>query len=412
MRILHTADWHLGKSLDGQSRLQEQELFLQDFIRMAEEEQADVIVITGDIYDSVNPPAKAETLFYDTLKKLSPNGERLILVIAGNHDNPERLVAAGPLAMEHGIVMAGLPGTVALTGMYGKHRIMESGAGYIKAEVTCADGTLQCLVAVLVPYPSEKRLAEVIYTDGEDDKAAAADYGARMDQMFRMLEVHFEEDCVNLMCAHLFAMGSISSGSERSLSLGNSYLIDGAIFPKKADYIALGHIHKPQKVPNTNGRARYAGAPLHYHKAETAYDNVCLLVELHPGQSEPEIRTLQIPVYKPIEIWHCDGIEEALKKCEEHSEEDSYVYLEIETDRYIREDEMKAMKQLKQDILEIKPMIKVAAGERSERKPLAEQSMEELFCDFYRQEKGMDVSKETLQLFLEVVGEGQDIETD
>ncbi len=412
MKILHTADWHLGKSLDGQSRLQEQELFLQDFIQMAETERADVIVIAGDIYDSVNPPAKAETLFYDALKKLSPNGERLILVIAGNHDNPERLVAARPLAMEHGIVMAGLPGTVIPTGMYGKHRIIESGAGYVKVEVACADGTMECLVAALIPYPSEKRLAEVIYTEGEDEEAHAADYGARMDQLFRMLEGHFSDDCVNLMCAHLFAMGSVSAGSERSLSLGNSYLIDGAIFPKQADYIALGHIHKPQKVPNTDGRARYAGAPLHYHKTETAYENECLLVELHPGQAEPKIRALQISIYKPIEIWRCGGIEAALQKCEEHGEEASYVYLEIETDRYIREDEMKAMKQLKQDILEIKPILKVAAGAQSERKPLAEQSMEELFRDFYRQEKGVDVSEETLQVFLEVVGEGQEVETD
>ena len=69
MRVLHTADWHLGKTLEGQSRLEEQALFLRDFVRMAEDERADVIVIAGDIYDSVNPPAKAEMLFYDTLKK-------------------------------------------------------------------------------------------------------------------------------------------------------------------------------------------------------------------------------------------------------------------------------------------------------------------------------------------------------
>lgn len=412
MRILHTADWHLGKSLEGQSRLQEQELFLQDFIRLAEAQQADVIVIAGDIYDSVNPPAKAETLFYDALKRLSPEGERLILVIAGNHDNPERLVAAGPLAMEHGIVMAGLPGTEIPVGMYGKHQVTESGAGYIKVKVACADGVTEDLVAALVPYPSEKRLAEVIYTEGEDEETNAADYAARMEQLFRMLEGHFEKDCVNLMCAHLFAMGSVSAGSERSLSLGNSYLIDGAIFPKQADYIALGHIHKPQKVPNTDGRARYAGAPLHYHKTETSYENECLLVELHPGQAEPVIQSLQIPVYKPIEIWRCGSVEDALKKCEEHAEDVSYVYLEIETDRYIREDEMKEMKQYKQDILEIKPILKLSAGAQSEHKPLAEQSMEELFRDFYRQEKGVEVSEETLQIFLEVVGEGQEVETD
>lgn len=412
MKILHTADWHLGKSLEGQSRLQEQELFATDFVRMAKEQKADVIVIAGDIYDSVNPPARAEMLFYDTLKKLSPNGERLIIVIAGNHDNPDRLVAAGPLAMEHGIVMAGVPGTVVLPGKYGKHRIIESGEGYFKAEIARTDRKKEKLVCAMVPYPSEKRLSEVIYQDPGNEKASTLEYGARMEQLFRSLETHFEDGSVNLLCAHLFAMGSVGAGSERSLSLGNSYLIDGDILPKKADYIALGHIHKKQVVPNTEGRAQYAGAPLHYHKSETAFENVCLLAEIEPEQKKTQVTELQIPVYKPIETWYCESIEEALERCRAHGNEESYVYLEILTDRYIREDEMKEMKQYKKDILEIKPIFKSRATESTQKKTVAEQSMEELFRNFYMREKGVEVSEETLQLFLDIVGEEQKVETD
>jgi len=411
MKILHTADWHLGKNLEGQSRIQEQELFAADFVRMAKEQKADVIVIAGDIYDSVNPPARAELLFYDTLKKLSPDGERLIIVIAGNHDNPDRLVAAGPLAMEHGIVMSGVPGTVILPGKYGKHKLTESGAGYFKAEIACMNGRKEKLVCAMVPYPSEKRMSEVIYRDQEDEKEAAFDYGARMEQLFRDLETHFEEGSVNLLCAHLFAMGSISAGSERSLSLGNSYLIDGDILPKRADYIALGHIHKKQVVPHTEGRAQYAGAPLHYHRSETGFQNVCLLAET--GQGELQVTELPVSVYKPIETWYCEGIEEALERCRAHGDEESYVYLEILTDRYIREDEMKEMKQYKKDILEIKPILRSRETDSANHgKPVAEQSMEELFRNFYKREKGVEVSEETLRLFLEIVGEEQEVETD
>lgn len=135
MKILHTADWHLGKNLDGKSRLEEQELFLEDFIKIVEDNEVDLIMIAGDVYDTSNPSAKAEKLFYDTLKKLSKNGERLILVIAGNHDSPERLVAAGPLAMEHGIIMVGTPKTVVQTGGYGKHKVVQSGEGFIEIEM-------------------------------------------------------------------------------------------------------------------------------------------------------------------------------------------------------------------------------------------------------------------------------------
>ena len=81
MRILHTGDWHLGKNLEGQSRMDEQELFLKDFIDIVEENKVDLVIIAGDVYDTSNPPARAEKMFYDTLKKISKNGERLILVM-------------------------------------------------------------------------------------------------------------------------------------------------------------------------------------------------------------------------------------------------------------------------------------------------------------------------------------------
>ena len=91
MRILHTADWHLGKNLEGLSRMDEQERFLEDFVHIVKDNNIDLVIIAGDVYDSSNPPARAEKMFYDTLKKISANGERMTLVISGNHDNPERL---------------------------------------------------------------------------------------------------------------------------------------------------------------------------------------------------------------------------------------------------------------------------------------------------------------------------------
>ncbi len=94
MNIIHTGDWHLGKTIEGHSRLPEQELFLNDLVSICEERQPDMIIIAGDIYDTFNPPAAAEQLFYSTVKKMSRNGDCMVVVIAGNHDNPERLTAA------------------------------------------------------------------------------------------------------------------------------------------------------------------------------------------------------------------------------------------------------------------------------------------------------------------------------
>ena len=98
MIILHTSDWHLGKRLDEFSRIEEQNEVLQEICDIADNENANVIIIAGDLFDTFNPPTEAVELFYKTLKKLSKNGNRAVIALAGNHDSPERIEAPDPLA--------------------------------------------------------------------------------------------------------------------------------------------------------------------------------------------------------------------------------------------------------------------------------------------------------------------------
>ena len=109
MKILHTADWHIGKLLEGKSRLEEQRIVLRQLVRMAQKNHADVVCVAGDIYDNGHPSAAAESLFYETIKELSQDGNRLVVIIAGNHDQPSRLEAVTPLVKEHGIILYGTP---------------------------------------------------------------------------------------------------------------------------------------------------------------------------------------------------------------------------------------------------------------------------------------------------------------
>lgn len=400
MRILHTGDWHLGKNLEGHSRLKEQEAFLNDFAKLVEAQKIDLVIIAGDIYDTSNPPAQAEKLFYDTLKKLSKNGERVILVIAGNHDNPERLIAAGPLAMEHGIIMVGTPKTVVPTGQYGRHEIVASGEGYIELVI----GEEHAII-LTVPYPSEKRLNEVLYHEMEEAEERAATYGERIRQLFDQLKVHYRKDTINLVASHLFAMNSEESGSERSIQLGGSYIVSGDCFPEEAQYIALGHVHKMQVVPGTKKRARYSGSPLQYHKKEIGFVKKCLIVEVEVG-GKAQVEEVPIPVYKPIEIWKCASIEDAMVRCESEKDKESYVYMEIQTDRYIGEDEIKKMKTTKADILEIQPIL-VGQDEEEERlqHQMETQSFEDLFRGFYQKERGTEVTEEVMQLLQTILSE-------
>jgi len=397
MRILHTGDWHLGKNLEGVSRMDEQEEFLKDFVKIVEENKIDLIIIAGDIYDSSNPPARAEKMFYDTLKKLSPEGDRLILVIAGNHDNPERLVAAGPLACDHGIIMCGKPKSVIRVGKYGKHKVLESKEGFIELEINNERASILNL-----PYPSEKRLNEVIYDFMSEEEEKVKSYGERIKALFNNLKNNFKDDTINLVVSHIFAMGSVEAGSERSIQLGGSYIIDGNCFPKEAQYIALGHIHKPQIVPGTNKKARYCGSPIHYSKKEINFDKKCFIIDVK-AKEEAIISEVMLKVYKPIEIWKCSSVNDAIRKCEENKGVSSYVYIEIESDTYIQEDEIKKMKSFKDDILAITPIIKNINYVEDEFVNINEKSFTDIFKEFYKKERNVDVDKELLELLMSIV---------
>lgn len=406
MRILHTADWHLGKSLEKRSRIDEQRKFLDDFIEIAKENDIDLVIIAGDIYDSSNPSAIAEKMFYDTLKKISDNGKRLILIIAGNHDNPERLVASAPLAREHGIIMIGTLKTIIDTGNYGRHKIINSGEGFIEIEINGEKA-----VILTVPYLSEKRLNEVLYKDMDSDEERIKSYSDRVFSLFDSLKDNYREDTINLLVSHLYAMGSEEGGSERSIQLGGSYIVNCECFPKEAQYIALGHVHKPQLVPGTNKKARYSGSPIHYNKKEVSYNKKCFVVDVKANE-EANVKEVYFKIYKPIEIWKCENFDDALLKCEENKDRECWVYLEIKVDRYMREDEIKKLKELKKDILEITPIIENIHRDDESAISLSEKSFEELFIDFYKKERMGEPDKEIIDLFLNLVYEEENGENE
>jgi DNA repair protein SbcD/Mre11 len=397
MKILHTGDWHLGKTLEGLSRIEEQEEFLEDFIRIVRENDIDLVIIAGDVYDSFNPSAKAEKLFYDTLKRLSENGKTLTLVIAGNHDSPDRLVAAGPLAKDHGIMMMGTPKSTIEVGEYGRHKVVDSGEGFIEIEI---NGEKAVIMAI--PFPSEKRLNEVIYQGMDTDIDKLASYEDRMAQLFKQLSMYYRNDTINLMVSHLFITGSEESGSERSIQLGGSYLINSDLLPKEAQYIALGHVHKPQIVGGTLKKARYAGSPIHYSKREIGFTKSLWKVELKVGEAAI-IDQIPLRTYKPIEIWSCESIDEAIQKCTDDANRACWVYLEIKTDRYIKENEIKELKDLKKDIISIRPITPEELQREKEIKTLREKSFEEIFREFYLKERGTEVAQETLEAIMKIV---------
>lgn len=400
MRILHTSDWHLGKTLEGYSRLGEQEQFIEELIEIVDRENVNMILLAGDVYDTSNPPAAAEQLFYRSMKRLSKDGRRPIVVIAGNHDNPERLTAASPLAYEQGIVLLGTPKSVAQTGKYRGFEILEAGEGYIKLSIQRKE-----VVVLALPYPTEKRLNEVISKQADEEEMQLS-YSQRIGTLFQELSGHYREDTINLAMSHLFMAGGQESDSERQIQLGGSLAVDTKCLPP-AQYIALGHLHRPQGVVGDKNNAYYSGSPIQYSKSELNYSKCVYLIDVDPGQ-EAQVQSVYLRNYKPIEVWKCLSIEEALERCSQECKKQAWVYLEIETDRVLRADEIKALRDLRRDIVEIRPILATEEREREEIKNLTDFNIMELFQEFYFQKRGAQPSEEIVELFTQIIGEGED----
>lgn len=402
MKFIHTSDWHIGKNLEGHSRLEEQEKFCDDFVKIVEENNIDMVIIAGDVYDTSNPPAGAETLFYKTICRLADDGNRCVLIIAGNHDNPERLSAVSPLAKEQGIIILGYPLSKATEAKYKGYEIVQANEGCLKLNIKGEKVTV-----ITLPYPSEKRLNDAI-KDAYSEEELQRTYSNKIGDIFRQLEENFEEDSINIAVSHLFVCGGDSSDSERQIQLGGSLVVDKHDLPQNAQYTALGHLHKPQKA-SERLNVYYSGSPLQYSVKERIYAKGANIVEIH-AKEQPKIETIYFNNYKPIEVFKCDGIEEALKICEENKNRDIWSYFEIKTDEVISQENIKKMKEYLKDIIEIKPIITSDYDE--EKIDLKEKSMAQLFNDFYKFKEKCEPRGELMDLFLNIVSEeGEDDET-
>ena len=405
MKILHTADWHIGKLLEGKSRLEEQKIVLEQFVSIADTTDADVICIAGDVFDNRHPSAGAEMLLYHTLKELSKQGQRLVVLISGNHDQPSRLEAIVPLAREHGIIIYGTPKTRIPSGKYGNFEIESLEEGVFSFSCKGEKAIFAC-----VPYVSEKTLNEVLYREEDSDEKRAADYAEKIGELFQKRAVWYEEDTINILMSHVFTLGCKKDGSEQGLMLGNSYLLPPEVFPEKAQYVALGHVHRPQKVVGSHGRIRYSGSPLPYRLQETVIAKQCSLVTLHPHE-EAVVQEIYFDNPKPIEKWVCKSYEEALKKCEENQNRSCYVYLQIYTDTYIREEQLKELKSYKEDILEVIPVFP-EMKQKDAGTVFTEKTFEELFLDYYQEKKGVLPEAEVLETLWEILKKEDENETD
>lgn len=272
MRILHTSDWHLGHTLRGEvSREYEHARFLAWLVEQIAREAPDLLLVTGDVFDSGTPPATAEKMWFEFLASARrARAELDVVVIAGNHDSPGRLGAASALLRELGIcVIGGLP------------------ADRERAIVEVAGG--RAIVAA-VPF-----LRAIDLPEGEDDPLGAV----YEDMIARARARRARLDQTLIATGHLYVAGADAKYlSERRVAIGGQEAAPAGLFPDDVDYVALGHMHRAQRVGRET--MRYAGAPIALSLDEGHYKHQIVFVEVGDDGRVREVRPVLVP--RAVEI--------------------------------------------------------------------------------------------------------------
>lgn len=256
MKFLHTADWHLGKIVNGVSMLAEQRYILEQIARIVEEEQVDGIVIAGDLYDRSVPPADAVTLLNDVLMELNVTLGKPVFAISGNHDSAERVNFGSAWYEKSGLHIQGT-------------------LGKELAPIEW-DGTQ----VWLVPYhePAQVRAAF-------EDKTVRS-FEDAMQAVTAKIRTVWDSDKAQILVGHAFVAGGLPSDSERQLAIGNVDRVSTNCF-EGFDYVALGHLHHPHAIHHPS--IFYAGSPLKYSFSE-AKDKKSVRIVTMDGKALVEVR--------------------------------------------------------------------------------------------------------------------------
>lgn len=349
MKIVHTADWHLGKIVNEFSMLEDQEYFLDQLIEKLKTMDADVLIMAGDLYDRAFPPKEAVALANKTFTRIIKEVGIPVLAIAGNHDSNERV--------EYGA------------------QLLEASDLFIEGTIkpVTRKVTIQGVHFWMMPFSDPVYIRKLLNDDSIHDLEDAT----RVQIELIKEQMNLEE--VNVLIAHGYVVnGGLesveTSDSERPLSIGTAEYVPVELF-EDFDYVALGHLHKAQKVKWEN--VRYSGSPLKYSKSETRHKKQLLHVSL--DKNGVEVEPFELETKRDMRIvkgFFADLMEQA---------SEDYIFFELLDEDY----QMDAMNQLKKRYPYAMGLEYVARQNRQSDAPvltqeaIEERNLPDLFADFY-----------------------------
>ncbi len=294
-RIVHTADWHLGKTLNDQSRDEEHAMFLHWLLGVIEEREVDALIIAGDVFDAANPPQSAQSQYYNFVSELYRNTTCSLIVIGGNHDSPAQLEA--PREVLHAL-------RVHVVGF-----MAEKPASCL---IVLPSAENPSLVVAAIPFLRDRDIRTGHAGQDAEDIRRAITEGIlrRYAETAEAADKWAKQGVPILVTGHLTVTGASDSDSEREIHIGGLGAVSADAFPDIFSYVALGHLHRPQKL---DMRVGYSGSPIPLSFSEANDTKQIRILDFADGEMIAQA-SIPVPVFRRLAqirtTW--DGLPEAI----------------------------------------------------------------------------------------------------
>jgi DNA repair protein SbcD/Mre11 len=375
VRIVHTSDWHAGRLWKSVNRLPELGAVLDNLADFLVRERVDLLLMSGDVFDSAGPSAEAERMVFSFFRRIGSSGVQSV-VIAGNHDHPARLEAWGTLAELVGVRSVGLP-----------RRRDEGGL----IEIGSSGGERAQIAAV--PFASVGRLVSAIEMTA-DASVAAQRYADGMQRILEHLAERFRPDAIRLIVAHTHLANAVLAGSERRVHVGEEWAMMPQAIPATAQYVALGHIHRHQKV-EAPAPTFYAGSPLQLDFGEVGETKQFLLLE---AASNLPVRVEPVPYQGGVPLRDVSGtLEEIERDAERHR---STGHLRVKVLLPSRDPDIaRKVRQLLPNAIVVNAELPRDEQAPSVDRPAPGAAPRELYAAYHRKEHGREAQAQLLTAF-------------
>lgn len=373
MKFMHISDLHIGKQVNGYSMIEDQRYILKSILREVDKEDVDGVLIAGDVYDKSVPSAEAVTVLDDFLVRLAKK-KKPVFIISGNHDSAERLAFGGRLFEAQNIYLSPV--------YQGEARCITMEDAYGEVNI------------YLLPFVKPTQVKAFL----KEEEDRITDYSSAIAAVIDHMNIDTKKRNVLLM--HQFVTGAVRCDSEE-VSVGGLDQVDGSIL-KDFDYVALGHIHGPQKLGE--GNIRYCGTPLKYSLSEVNHKKSVTIVEL---KEKGELVLQEIPLIPKRDMYHLRGTYEELSSLNYYKGKEfqnGYVHVTLTNEEVILEVKGRLqtiypnLMSVEYDNRRTRSTLNLQATEEVEKKsPL------ELFENLYEQQNNQELTKEQVEILLPMI---------